>query len=83
MIAQPVSQFILTKHRTLSIRIGWRWHQRQQYPQNTCTFEKTGVVNDHRGINGYSLMFTPEQVALLQIYPAVMEEPKIRLLDSH
>ena len=45
--------------------------------------KKAGIVDGHRGISGYSLMFAPEQLTLLQIYQAVMEEPKIRLLDIH
>lgn len=42
-----------------------------------------GIVDGHRGISGYTLMIDSEQLTLLQIYQAVMEEPKIHLLDIH
>lgn len=45
--------------------------------------KKAGIVDGHRGISGYTLMIAPEQLALLQIYQAVMEEPKPHLLDIH
>lgn len=45
--------------------------------------KKAGIVDGHQGIRGYSLMVAPEQLTLLQIYQAVMEEPKIHLLDIH
>lgn len=45
--------------------------------------KKEGIVDRHRGISGYSLTVSPEQLTLLQIYQAVMEEPKIHLLDIH
>ena len=45
--------------------------------------KKAGIVDGHRGISGYSLLTAPEQLTLLQIYQAVMEEPKIHLLDIH
>ena len=45
--------------------------------------KKAGIVDGHRGISGYTLMITPEQLTLLQIYQAVMEEPKPHLLDIH
>lgn len=45
--------------------------------------KKAGIVDGHRGISGYSLMFAPEQLTLLQIYQAVMAEPNIHLLDIH
>lgn len=45
--------------------------------------KKEGIVDRHRGISGYSLTTSPEQLTLLQIYQAVMEEPKIHLLDIH
>lgn len=45
--------------------------------------KKAGIVDGHRGIGGYSLTTAPEQITLLQIYQAVMEEPKIHLLDIH
>ena len=41
------------------------------------------IVDGHRGISGYSLTVAPEQLTLLQIYQAVMEESKIHLLDIH
>ncbi|MGM9659690.1 MAG: RrF2 family transcriptional regulator [Faecousia sp.] len=45
--------------------------------------KKAGIVDGHRGISGYTLMIAPEQLTLLQIYQAVMEEPKPHLLDIH
>ena len=45
--------------------------------------KKAEIVDGHRGISGYSLTVAPEQLTLLQIYQAVMEEPKIHLLDIH
>ena len=45
--------------------------------------KKAGIVHGHRGISGYSLLCTPEQLTLLQIYQAVMEEPTPHLLDIH
>ena len=44
--------------------------------------KKAGIVDGHRGISGYTLMIAPEQLTLLQIYQAVMEEPKPHLLDT-
>ena len=45
--------------------------------------KKAEIVDGRRGISGYSLTAAPEQLTLLQIYQAVMEEPKIHLLDIH
>ena len=45
--------------------------------------KKAEIVDGHRGISGYSLSVAPEQLTLLQVYQAVMEEPKIHLLDIH
>ena len=45
--------------------------------------KKAEIVDGHRGISGYSLTIAPEQLTLLQVYQAVMEEPKIHLLDIH
>lgn len=45
--------------------------------------KKTGIVDGHRGIGGYSLTAAPNQITLLQIYQAVTEEQKIHLLDIH
>ena len=45
--------------------------------------KKAELVDGRRGISGYSLTAAPEQLTLLQIYQAVMEEPKIHLLDIH
>ena len=45
--------------------------------------KKAGIVDGHRGISGYSLLCAPEQLTLLQIYQAVMEQPKPHLLDIH
>ena len=45
--------------------------------------KKAEIVDGHRGISGYSLTVVPEQLTLLQIYQAVMEESDIHLLDIH
>ena len=45
--------------------------------------KKSGIVDGHRGICGYSLTIAPEQLTLLQVYQAVMEDGKIHLLDIH
>ena len=45
--------------------------------------KKAEIVDGHRGISGYRLTAAPEKLTLLQIYQAVMEEPKIHLLDIH
>ena len=42
-----------------------------------------GIVHGHQGISGYSLLFAPKRLTLLQIYQAVMEQPKPHLLDVH
>ena len=45
--------------------------------------KKAGIVHGHQGISGYSLLFAPTRLTLLQIYQAVMEQPKPHLLDVH
>ena len=45
--------------------------------------KKAEIVDGHRGISGYRLIIAPEQLTLLQIYKAVMDEPRIHLLDIH
>ena len=45
--------------------------------------KKAGIVHGHQGISGYSLLFAPKRLTLLQIYQAVMEQPKPHLLDVH
>ena len=45
--------------------------------------KKDGIVDGHRGISCCKLMIAPEQLTLLRIYQAVMEEPRPRLLDIH
>ena len=45
--------------------------------------KKAGIVDGHRGISGCTLRIAPEQLTLLKIYQAVMEEPKPHLLDVH
>ena len=45
--------------------------------------KKAEIVDGYRGISGYSLTVAPEQLTLLQIYQAVMEESDIHLLDIH
>ena len=45
--------------------------------------KKSGMIDSHRGVSGYVLTNTPDQITLLGIYQAVMDEPKIHLLDIH
>ena len=45
--------------------------------------KKSGMIHSHRGVSGYELTTTPDQITLLGIYQAVMEEPQIHLLDIH
>ena len=45
--------------------------------------KKAEIVDGRRGISGYRLTAAPEKLTLLQIYQAVMEEPRIHLLDIH
>ena len=45
--------------------------------------KKAGIVDGHRGIGGCTMLIPSEQLTLLQIYQAVMEEPKPHLLDVH
>ena len=45
--------------------------------------KKSGMVDGHRGVSGYALTTTPDQITLLAIYQAVMDEPQIHLLDIH
>ena len=54
------------------------------YVRKILTFLKRAeIVNGQRGIGGYSLSVAPEQLSLLQIYQAVLEDAKIHLLDVH
>ena len=45
--------------------------------------KKSGMIDSHRGVSGYVLTTTPDQITLLGIYQAVMDEPQIHLLDIH
>lgn len=45
--------------------------------------KKSGIVDGHRGISGYNLTVPSEQLTLLKIYQAVMEDSKVHLLDIH
>ena len=45
--------------------------------------KKADIIDGHQGVCGYSLNAAPEQLTLLQIYQAVMEQPKPHLLDIH
>ena len=45
--------------------------------------KKAEIVDGHRGISGYTLLIPPEQLTLLHIYQAVMEQPNPHLLDLH
>ncbi|MGN1069303.1 MAG: RrF2 family transcriptional regulator [Candidatus Fimadaptatus sp.] len=45
--------------------------------------KKAGIVDGHRGVCGYRLTVAPEELTLLAIYRAVMEETDVHLLDMH
>lgn len=45
--------------------------------------KKAGIVNGRRGVSGYSIAVSPQQLTLLQIYQAVTEETKVNILDIH
>ena len=45
--------------------------------------KKGRIVSSHRGITGFSLLIPPERLTLLQVYQAVMEQPRCHLLDIH
>ncbi len=45
--------------------------------------KKADIVSSHQGIAGFSLSVPPEQLTLLRVYQAVMEEPRCHLLDIH
>ena len=45
--------------------------------------KKSGLIDSHRGVSGYVLTTTPDQITLLGIYQAVMDEHQIHLLDIH
>ena len=45
--------------------------------------KKSGMIDSHRGVSGYVLTTTSDQITLLGIYKAVMDEPQIHLLDIH
>lgn len=45
--------------------------------------KRSGIVDGGRGTAGYTLAAPPDQLTLLGIYQAVMEETEIHLLDIH
>ena len=45
--------------------------------------KKADILDSRQGVCGYSLNAAPEQLTLLQIYQAVMEQPEPHLLDIH
>ena len=45
--------------------------------------KKSGMIDSHRGVSGYVLTTTPDQITLLRIYQAVMDDSKIHLWDIH
>lgn len=45
--------------------------------------KKSGIVDGHRGVSGYVLTTKSDKITLLKIYQAVMDEPKIHLMDIH
>ena len=45
--------------------------------------KKAGIVDGHRGVSGYSLLVAPDQLTLLRIYRAVMDDEETHILDIH
>ena len=45
--------------------------------------KKSGMIDSHRGVGGYVLTTAPDQITLLGIYQAVIDEHQIHLLDIH
>ena len=45
--------------------------------------KKSGIVEGHKGISGYSLCVSPKELTLLRIYKAVNDESEIHILDIH
>lgn len=45
--------------------------------------KKSGMIDSHRGVSGYTLTVAPDRITMLGIYQAVMDEPQIHLLDIH
>ncbi len=45
--------------------------------------KKAGLVGRCKEAGGYSLTAAPQQITLLQIHRAVMEDPELHLLDIH
>lgn len=45
--------------------------------------KKADIVDGHRGVSGYDMTVSPEQLTLLQIYQAVTEGTKVHILDIH
>ena len=45
--------------------------------------KKADIVDGHRGVSGYDMTVTPEQLTLLQIYQAVTGAAKVHILDIH
>ena len=45
--------------------------------------KKSKMIESHRGVSGYVLTTSPAQITMLNIYQAVMDAPKIHLLDIH
>ncbi len=47
------------------------------------SLKKANIVSSHRGVAGFSLVVSPEQLTLLRVYQAVTEESQCHLLDIH
>ncbi len=45
--------------------------------------KKSGIVESHKGVSGYTLTAVPNQLTLLAVYRAVTEEQEIHLFDIH
>ena len=45
--------------------------------------KKADIVDGRRGVSGYDMTVSPEQLTLLQIYQAVIEAKKVHILDIH
>lgn len=49
----------------------------------TTRLSKAGIIEGHKGISGFSLIKTPDEISLLDVYKSVMEAESLHLFDLH
>lgn len=49
----------------------------------TTRLRKSGMIEGRRGVSGFRMVKTPEEITLLDIYKAVMETDSMHLFDLH